>query len=172
MSTELSTVLVLVPMGTTCSGHVFCNMSLYKPSPHSLQNFHCKMWGFHYKIGDFHSKTGDAFPPKSSPYRPKEECLAKRELIDKQLVVHKLRGSLDVLQHFWKLQDDGSSTSCLLQAVKPRRCPACLGLHRLPSPGWARSPSKAFVGIYRGWSSRAAIPGETSRGSSSHRKWI
>ena len=48
----------------------------------SLQNFHCN-------IGGFHCKIGNAFPPKSSPHRPKQECLAKRDFIDKQLVVHK-----------------------------------------------------------------------------------
>lgn len=30
--TELSTILVLVPVGTTCSGPVFCSMSLYTRS--------------------------------------------------------------------------------------------------------------------------------------------
>lgn len=90
MSSELSIISVLE--GTTCSGHMFCNMILCKASSLSLQKFHCKIGVFRYKTGHFHYKTGDAFPPKSSPSRPEQECLAKKELIDKQLVGHKLQG--------------------------------------------------------------------------------
>lgn len=133
--------------------------SVIRASPFSLQNFHCN-------TGGFHCNTGDAFPPKSSPNRPKQECLAEGDSIDKQRVVHKPKSAWGVSQRCWELQQDDSSTSCLLQAAKPRRSPARLGTHG------SESLSLAVLGVRRGWQSRAALPGEASRGSSSNREWI
>lgn len=150
MSLELSAILVLVPV------------ELPVPDTFSVMWASINWALFHYKI--FIAKF-EAFITKLAILIQKLEMCSHQNhlpidlrknvwqmgLIDKQLVVHKLQVSLDVLQHFWKLQDDNSSTSCLFQAVKPCRYPACLRICRLPSPGWAWSLSMAFVGIYRVW---------------------
>lgn len=69
------------------------------------------------------------------------------------------------MQHFWKLQDDNSSTSCLLQA-KPPTYPSRLGMQRPRSERQAPGLSLSYLcrALGCGWQSRAAIPGETSRG--------